>query len=57
MYYGHYDAVVNTPNMENPEYAAWAKARGEDDLASLTLARQLQVCLFCKTRCGDDQFN
>ncbi len=43
MYYGHYDAVVSSPNMENPEYSAWIKARGEEEDASETLARQLQV--------------
>ena len=43
MYYGHYDAVVSSPNMENPGYSAWIKARGEEEDASETLARQLQV--------------
>ena len=43
MFNGHYDAVVDTPDMDNPEYTAWCERRGADDFASETLARKLQV--------------
>ena len=44
MFNGHYDAVVDSPDIDNPEYKRWNQQRGEDDFASETLARKLQVC-------------
>ncbi len=51
MFNGHYDAVVATPNLDNPEFLAWCKQRGQDDYASEILARQLQVQC-CLVQCG-----
>ena len=40
---GHYDAVVDNPDLDNPEFLAWSQRKGQDDFASETLARKLQV--------------